>query len=120
MTSPETDWDTVMEMEAESRRDAGDAETKPATCPRCGHAIDGRSPHPPECAECPEGYCESPPDVVWPDPLPPGFIVPKPTPFRPVADEDVDFADEWDDAESSAYHDRVEAGLEQEDSSDEH
>jgi hypothetical protein len=32
--------------------------------------------------------------------------------FFPVADEDVDFADEWDDAESSAYHDRIEAGLE--------
>ena len=29
--------------------------------------------------------------------------------------EDVDFADEWDDAVSSAYHDRVEAGLEPED-----
>ena len=33
---------------------------EPATCPRCGHGIDGRSPHPPECAECPEGYCEGP------------------------------------------------------------
>jgi hypothetical protein len=38
--------------------------------------------------------------------------------FFPVADEDTDFADEWDDAESSAYVARVEAGLEQEDSSD--
>lgn len=33
-----------------------------------------------------------------------------------IADEEVDFADEWDDEESSAYHDRVEAGLEPEDS----
>jgi hypothetical protein len=38
--------------------------------------------------------------------------------FFPVADEDEDFADEWDDADSNAYQDRVEAGLEQEDSSD--
>jgi hypothetical protein len=29
-------------------------------------------------------------------------------------DEDEDFTDEWDDAESSAYVARVEAGLEQE------
>ncbi len=27
-------------------------------CQTCGHPIDGRSPHPPECAKCPEGYCE--------------------------------------------------------------
>ena len=32
-----------------------------------------------------------------------------------IAGEDVDFADEWDDEDSSRYHDRVEAGLEQED-----
>ena len=32
-----------------------------------------------------------------------------------IADEDVDFADEWDDADSAAYHARVEAGLEPED-----
>jgi hypothetical protein len=53
--------------------------------------------------------------------------VPKPTPFRPeserdhffpIADEDVDFADEWDSEDSNRYQDRVEAGLEQEDSSD--
>ena len=62
-----------------------------ATCPRCGHAIDGRSPHPPECARCPEGYCEGASDAPdaetsargRPDPLPLGFIVPKRTPFRP-------------------------------------
>ena len=30
----------------------------PQICQTCGHAIDGRSPHPPECAKCPEGYCE--------------------------------------------------------------
>ena len=30
----------------------------PQICQTCGHPIDGRSPHPPECAKCPEGYCE--------------------------------------------------------------
>lgn len=30
----------------------------------------------------------------------------------PIADEDVDFADEWDDEISGQYHDRIEAGLE--------
>jgi hypothetical protein len=35
---------------------------EPATCPRCRHGIDGRSPHPPECARCPEGYCTAVPD----------------------------------------------------------
>ena len=62
-----------------------------AICPVCGHGIDGRSPHPPECAKCPEGYCEAAsgtpedetPALAWPDPLPVGFAVPKPTPFRP-------------------------------------
>ncbi len=34
---------------------AGD---RPQTCQTCGHTVDGRSPHPPECADCPEGYCE--------------------------------------------------------------
>jgi hypothetical protein len=38
--------------------------------------------------------------------------------FFPVADEDEDFTGEWDDADSNAYQDRVEAGMEQEDSSD--
>jgi hypothetical protein len=35
---------------------------EPATCPRCRHGTDGRSPHPPECARCPEGYCTAVPD----------------------------------------------------------
>jgi hypothetical protein len=60
MDAPEPDRDTMMEMEAESRRDH----------------------------------------------------------FFPVADEDTDFADEWDSADSNAYQARVEAGLEQEDGSD--
>ncbi len=39
-----------------AERLAGD---RPQTCQTCGHTVDGRSPHPPECADCPEGYCEA-------------------------------------------------------------
>ncbi len=42
-----------------AERLAGDGQ--PQTCQACGHIIDGRSPHPPECADCPEGYCEARP-----------------------------------------------------------
>ena len=50
------------------------------TCPVCGHMAHPETPA--ECRRCPEGYCEA---LVQtrPDPLPPGFIVPKPTPFHP-------------------------------------
>ena len=44
MTDTEPDWDTVMEQEAESRRDAQAAEYQPVdgepgTCPGCGEPI---------------------------------------------------------------------------------
>ena len=48
-------------------------------CPACGHKAHPETPG--ECNSCPEGYCEAPAQT-WPDPLPPGFIVPVPTPFR--------------------------------------
>ena len=49
MPAPEVDWDTEMEMEAESRRDAGEpvmlwVAGKRFSCERCGVTVFSRTP----------------------------------------------------------------------------
>jgi hypothetical protein len=54
--------------------------TDQEACPACGHKAHPETPS--ECSYCLEGYCEVQ-KWPWPEPMPPGFTVPKPTPFRP-------------------------------------
>ncbi len=58
---PDDDDRKALREAGQPGRLAAEETSKPQTCQTCGHAIDGRSPHPPECASCPEGYCEAKP-----------------------------------------------------------